>query len=107
MQTGDERGNKLAGTCRLGIAQKVVPAEQVVRAISSLTGLAGGDDVPRSSPRHTRCGRRWFNIGMVVIAGRWRVPLCKGGFTMSDFRFFGTHRTWEDWLGMLLGVLIV
>jgi hypothetical protein len=26
---------------------------------------------------------------------------------MSDFRFFDTHRTWEDWLGMLLGVLIV
>ena len=26
---------------------------------------------------------------------------------MSDFSFFKTHRTWEDWLGMLLGVLIV
>ena len=26
---------------------------------------------------------------------------------MSDLRFFNTHRTWEDWLGMLLGVLIV
>ena len=26
---------------------------------------------------------------------------------MSDFRFFNTHRTWEDWLGMLFGVLIV
>ena len=26
---------------------------------------------------------------------------------MSDFRFLGTHRTWEDWCGMLLGVLIV
>ena len=26
---------------------------------------------------------------------------------MSDFGFFNTHRTWEDWLGMLLGVLIV
>jgi ABC-type branched-subunit amino acid transport system permease subunit len=26
---------------------------------------------------------------------------------MSDFRFFNTHRTWEDWLGVLLGVLIV
>ena len=26
---------------------------------------------------------------------------------MSDFRFFNTHRTWEDWFGMLLGVLIV
>ena len=26
---------------------------------------------------------------------------------MSDFRFFHTHRTWEDWGGMLLGVLIV
>ncbi len=25
---------------------------------------------------------------------------------MSDFRFFSTHRTWEDWCGMLLGVLI-
>jgi len=26
---------------------------------------------------------------------------------MSDFRYFNTHRTWEDWLGMLLGLLIV
>jgi hypothetical protein len=26
---------------------------------------------------------------------------------MSDFRFFNTHRPWEDWLGMLLGVLIM
>jgi SPW repeat len=26
---------------------------------------------------------------------------------MSDFGFFKTHRTWEDWLGMLLGVLII
>ena len=26
---------------------------------------------------------------------------------MSDFSFFKTYRTWEDWLGMLLGVLIV
>jgi hypothetical protein len=26
---------------------------------------------------------------------------------MSDFRFFSTHRPWEDWFGMLLGVLIV
>lgn len=26
---------------------------------------------------------------------------------MSDFRLFGTHRTWEDWCGMLLGVVIV
>jgi peptidoglycan/LPS O-acetylase OafA/YrhL len=26
---------------------------------------------------------------------------------MSDFRFFRTHRSWEDWFGMLLGVLIV
>jgi hypothetical protein len=26
---------------------------------------------------------------------------------MSDFRFFHTHRTWEDWCGMLFGVLIV
>jgi hypothetical protein len=26
---------------------------------------------------------------------------------MSDFRYFETHRTWEDWLGMLFGVLIV
>ena len=25
---------------------------------------------------------------------------------MPDFRFFRTHRTWEDWCGMLLGVLI-
>jgi hypothetical protein len=25
---------------------------------------------------------------------------------MSDFRFFSTHRTWEDWAGMVLGVLI-
>jgi len=26
---------------------------------------------------------------------------------MSDFGSFRTHRTWEDWCGMLLGVLIV
>jgi hypothetical protein len=26
---------------------------------------------------------------------------------MSDFRLLGTHRTWEDWCGMLLGVLIL
>jgi ABC-type branched-subunit amino acid transport system permease subunit len=26
---------------------------------------------------------------------------------MSDFRFFHTHRSWEDWAGMLLGVLII
>lgn len=26
---------------------------------------------------------------------------------MLDFRFFNTHRTWEDWLGMMLGILIV
>ena len=26
---------------------------------------------------------------------------------MSDFRFFNTHRPWEDWVGMLLGVLIM
>ena len=26
---------------------------------------------------------------------------------MSDFRLLGTHRTWEDWCGMLLGVLII
>ncbi len=26
---------------------------------------------------------------------------------MSNFRFFSTHRSWEDWFGMLLGVLIV
>jgi hypothetical protein len=27
--------------------------------------------------------------------------------TMSDFSFIKTHRTWEDWCGMLLGALIV
>ena len=26
---------------------------------------------------------------------------------MSDNRFFNTHRPWEDWVGMLLGVLIM
>ena len=26
---------------------------------------------------------------------------------MSDNRFFNRHRPWEDWLGMLLGVLIM
>jgi hypothetical protein len=26
---------------------------------------------------------------------------------MSDFRVFNTHRTWEDWCGMLFGLLIV
>ena len=26
---------------------------------------------------------------------------------MADFRLLGTHRTWEDWCGMLLGLLII
>ncbi len=26
---------------------------------------------------------------------------------MSDTEFFNTHRSWEDWFGMVLGVLIV
>jgi hypothetical protein len=39
--------------------------------------------------------------------GRRRMPLFKGRFTMSGFGFFNKHRTWEDWFGMLLGVLIV
>ncbi|WP_426442993.1 SPW repeat protein [Bradyrhizobium genosp. P] len=26
---------------------------------------------------------------------------------MSDNRFFNTHRPWEDWFGMLLGLLIM
>ncbi|SFU75780.1 MULTISPECIES: SPW repeat protein [Bradyrhizobium] len=26
---------------------------------------------------------------------------------MSDFGFLNTHRTWEDWCGMVLGALIV
>jgi hypothetical protein len=26
---------------------------------------------------------------------------------MSDYRFLNIHRPWEDWLGMLLGVLIM
>lgn len=26
---------------------------------------------------------------------------------MSDFGFLKTHRTWEDWCGMLIGALIV
>ncbi|HEY0850538.1 MAG TPA: SPW repeat protein [Bradyrhizobium sp.] len=26
---------------------------------------------------------------------------------MSDFRLLGTHRTWEDWCGMALGLLII
>jgi hypothetical protein len=34
------------------------------------------------------------------------MPLCQED-TMSDFGFFRTHRTWEDWCGMLLGALIV
>ncbi|WP_441497315.1 SPW repeat protein [Bradyrhizobium sp. 2TAF36] len=34
------------------------------------------------------------------------MPLLEEG-TMSDFSFIKTHRTWEDWCGMLLGALIV
>ncbi|MEY9424011.1 SPW repeat protein [Bradyrhizobium sp. Mp27] len=41
-----------------------------------------------------------------MIASRRRMPLLEEG-TMSDFSFFKTHRTWEDWCGMLLGALIV
>jgi hypothetical protein len=26
--------------------------------------------------------------------------------TMAGMRLFGIHRTWEDWLGMILGVVI-
>jgi len=26
--------------------------------------------------------------------------------TMAGIRFFNIHRTWEDWVGMMLGVLI-
>ena len=26
---------------------------------------------------------------------------------MSDFRLLGTHRPWEEWCGMLLGLLII
>ncbi len=26
---------------------------------------------------------------------------------MADIRLFSAHRTWEDWLGVILGVLIV
>jgi hypothetical protein len=26
--------------------------------------------------------------------------------TMAGIRFFNVHRTWEDWVGMVLGVLI-
>lgn len=26
---------------------------------------------------------------------------------MAGIRFFGVHRTWEDWAGMILGILIV
>jgi hypothetical protein len=28
------------------------------------------------------------------------------GATMAGIRFFNVHRSWEDWVGMLLGVLI-
>src|SRR5207245_11241086 len=35
------------------------------------------------------------------------MPLFKGRSTMSGFGFFSKHRTWEDWFGMLLGLLIV
>src|SRR6476646_4566084 len=42
---------------------------------------------------------------------RARQPLTyasfEGRFTMSDLGYVKTHRTWEDWLGMLLGVVIV
>jgi SPW repeat-containing protein len=27
--------------------------------------------------------------------------------TMAGIRFFNTHRTWEDWLGMALGLVIL
>jgi hypothetical protein len=30
----------------------------------------------------------------------------KGGTPMSGFRFLNIHRPWEDWVSMLLGVLI-
>src|SRR5258708_28036924 len=35
------------------------------------------------------------------------MPLFNRRFTMSVFRFLRTHRPWEDWFGMPLGVLIL
>jgi hypothetical protein len=34
------------------------------------------------------------------------MPLFQWEATMSNIRFFNVHRSWEDWTGMLLGVLI-
>src|SRR5580692_5947189 len=55
-------------------------------------------------PRCGRTGRLTVGVSCSPAAD---VCLCSGRFTMSDFRYFETHRTWEDWLGMLFGVLIV
>ena len=65
--------------------------------------------MPTSFRRHTpRCGRIWFEYRK-CSDGRplTYASFLQGRFTMSDFRFFSTHRPWEDWFGMLLGVLIV
>ncbi|WP_311966875.1 SPW repeat domain-containing protein [Bradyrhizobium australiense] len=54
-----------------------------------------------------RGGRVWARYRKCCDCGRRRMPLFKGRFTMSGIHFFSKHRTWEDWFGMLLGVLIV
>src|SRR6266550_4101138 len=55
-------------------------------------------------PRCGRIGRLTVGVSCSPAAD---VCLFQGRFTMSDFRYFSTHRTWEDWCGMLLGVLIM
>jgi hypothetical protein len=72
-------------------------------------GLASGAAVPKSEGigiRLAKCGL----IGRPTIECHAVRPLtyasCEGRFTVSDRGSLHQHRTWEDWGGMVLGLLI-
>ena len=58
---------------------------------------------------HVQCRHTLANAARTV-ARRSEYPFAYASIPtevyMSDFGFFRTHRTWEDWCGMLLGLLI-
>src|ERR1700675_1326814 len=89
MQTGDGiRGSHAQDLCRW--------------TLQRLVGFLGLSDYIRR-----RGGRGWARYRKCCDAGPRGMPLFNGRSTMSGFGFFNKHRTWEDWFGMLLGVLIV
>ena len=73
-------------------------AAETPAALPARPGAAAIAPTTRKQPEQFRTR---FPIGKettAVISARPQAPA---------FRFFSTHRTWEDWFGMLLGVLIV